>query len=372
VKRILVVRVSALGDVVLATPALRALAAAHPGAELHFVTDAGFAPLFEGLPFLTRVHRWDGGGRHIGTRGLARFAAELGEGGRFDLAVDLQNKLRTRALLALLRPAETAALVKRRGLWAVARAIAGDDPVLAGPHATELYFGPLAKYGAVPDGRGLEVEVPADAAAAAARLLGPDDGRPLVALAPGARWETKRWDPAHFAAVGNALARAGARLVLAGGPGDLHVLEAIRNALDAAPVGDTAGLDVAGLAGVLARAAVVVSCDSAPVHLAQAVGTPVVAIFGPTAPGRWGPLPGRGAALALPLPCTPCSNHGTGACPLGNHACLAELPPAVVADVALAAIRAGRDAGGAAAATRAAAHRDELAAIATRIAGAAR
>jgi ADP-heptose:LPS heptosyltransferase len=160
--------------------------------------------------------------------------------------------------------------------------------------------------------------------------------------------------------------------VLAGGPGDLHVLEAIRNGLDAPPVGDTAGLDAAGLAGVLARAAVVVGCDSAPVHLAQAVGTPVVAVFGPTAPGRWGPLPGSGVSIALPLPCAPCSNHGSGACPLGNHACLAELPPEVVADVALAAIRAGREAGGAAAAARLDAHRDQLAAIAVRIAGAAR
>ena len=71
-KRILAVRVSALGDVVLTTPALRALAAAHPGAELHLVTDAGFAPILEGLPFLTRVHRWDEGGRHVGARGLSQ------------------------------------------------------------------------------------------------------------------------------------------------------------------------------------------------------------------------------------------------------------------------------------------------------------
>jgi heptosyltransferase-2 len=372
VNRILVVRVSALGDVVLTTPALRALAAAHPGAELHLVTDAGFAPVLEGLPFLTRVHRWDEGGRHVGFRGLSRFAAEIAAAGPFDLAIDLQNKLRTRTLLALLRPGETAVLVKRRGVAAVARALAGDDPVLSGPHATELYFGPIAAYGAVPDGRGPELSVPPAAAAAAARLLDPDDGRPLVALAPGARWATKRWEPERFAAVGNALTAAGARLVLAGGPGDLHVLEAIRNGLEEAPVGDAAGLDVAGLAAVLARSAVVISCDSAPIHLAQAVGTPVIALFGPTAPGRWGPLPGSGVSISLGLPCAPCSNHGGEACPLGHHRCLAELPPEVVADVALAALRAGRKAGGAAAAARLEERRGELAAAAGRLAGAGR
>ena len=104
-------------------------------------------------------------------------------------------------------------------------------------------------------------------------------------------------------------------------------------------------LDVAGMTAVLARCDLVVTNDSAPVHLAQAVGTPVLALFGPTSARRWGPLPGGGVALQRPLPCAPCSNHGAARCPLGHHACLQALPVALVAALAQAALDVGREGG---------------------------
>lgn len=348
-KRIVVVRTSALGDVVLATPVLRALHARWPGAEIHFVTSGAFAPLFDGLPGVTKVWRWEPKGRHVGLRGFARFAAALAAAGPFDLGVDLQNKVRTRLLLGRLRPARVEVFVKRAGVVAAARSLAGDDPVLDRGPAAALYLEALADLG-LPAGDLLPAVVPPPTAVAAAdRLLAAAEGAPVVALAPGARWAVKRWPPERFAEVGDAVAAQGARIVLAGGPADLEAFEAVRAAMRAVPIGDTAGLDVAGLAAVLARCAVVVTCDSAPSHLAQAVGTPVVALFGPTSPRRWGPLPGAGAAIALPLACAPCSNHGKRGCPLGHRACLEQLPAAPAIDAAAAALRAGRAEGGAAA-----------------------
>lgn len=363
--RILVVRTSALGDTVLATPVFRALRARWPEAEIHFVTAGAFAPLFEGLPELHRVWRWEPKGRHVGLRGLSRFAAEVREAGPFDLGIDLQNKARTRALLRLLRPARRLSFVKRRGLLAVARSLVGDDEVIDRGPAAALYLEALRALDLPEVDLRPSVVVPPAAAAAADRLLAGAEGARVVALAPGARWALKRWAPERFAAVGDALAAAGAKIVLAGGPGDLRELEAVRASMRATPLGDTAGLDVAGLAAVLARCSVVVTGDSAPSHLAQAAGTPVVAVFGPTSARRWGPLPGAGAALSLPLACAPCSNHGKRGCPLGHHACLAQLPADPVAEVALAALRGGAEAAGAAA-------REALVPLAVRVARGAR
>ncbi|WP_373049467.1 glycosyltransferase family 9 protein [Vulgatibacter sp.] len=367
--RILVVRTSALGDTVLATPVFRALRARWPEAEIHFVTSGAFAPLFEGLPDLHRVWRWEPKERHAGLRGLSRFAAEVRAAGPFAFGIDLQNKARTSAFLSLVRPARRLAFVKRSGLVEVARSLAGDDPVLDRGPAAALYLEALAPLELPAVDLRPSIVVPPAAAAAADRLLAGADGAPIAALAPGARWALKRWAPERFAEVGDALAAKGARLVLAGGPGDLRELEGVRAALRTMPIGDTAGLDVAGLAAVLARSAVLVTGDSAPSHLAQAVGTPVVAVFGPTSARRWGPLAGAGTALSLPLACSPCSNHGKRGCPLGHHACLVDLPADPVAAVALAALRADREAGGDAAA---AAARRELVPLAARAARGAR
>lgn len=337
-KRILVVRTSALGDTVLVTPVLRALWEKWPEAEIHFVTSGAFAPLYEDLPFVSRVWRWEPKGRHVGLRGLTRFAAEVRAQGPFDLALDLQNKVRTRALLALLRPAKKMAFVKRRGIAALIRALFGRDRILDKAPQVALYFEAFASLGLRPGHLLPEISLPETARAAADRLLEPAEGAPIVALAPGARWSLKKWPPERFAEVGRALAARGARIVLAGGPGDVAEMEALRQALGHSIVGDTVGLDVAGLAAVLARSAVLITNDSAPSHLAQAVGTPVVALFGPTSARRWGPLEGAGTSLSLPLPCAPCSNHGKGGCPLGHHRCLAELPSDPVIESALVAL----------------------------------
>src|SRR5919201_663395 len=103
-----------------------------------------------------------------------------------------------------------------------------------------------------------------------------------------------------------------------------------------APVAaDLSPLPVDALAAALARVRLLVACDSGPVHLATAVGTPTLALFGPTSPIRWGPLP-PGRALSLELPCAPCSNHGHDACPEGHHRCLADLANAPVTAAARA------------------------------------
>ena len=148
--------------------------------------------------------------------------------------------------------------------------------------------------------------------------------RPLVGIAPGATWATKRWAPERFAAVADALHDAGHGLVLVAGPGDAEASAAFRAALRAPLDADLTPLPVDALAGALAELKLLVACDSGPVHLAAAQGVPALVLFGPTSAVRWGPPP-PGRALGLGLGCQPCSNHGGERCPLGHHDCMGRL-----------------------------------------------
>jgi heptosyltransferase-2 len=176
----------------------------------------------------------------------------------------------------------------------------------------------------------------------AARALADDAlrgvGEGAVAVAPGARWATKRWPAERFAAVAEGLAAEGRPVVLCGGPGDRDAFAAFRAAYRGRVAADLSPLPIDALAAALARLRLLVACDSGPVHLAAAVGTPALALFGPTSAVRWGPPP-PGRAISLGIACSPCSNHGGDYCPEGHHRCLVDLTPGAVLDAARELLR---------------------------------
>jgi heptosyltransferase-2 len=326
---ILVVRYSALGDVVLATSILEPLRARFPHARIEWVTDGLYAPLLEGLPELAAVHRV----AREGPNSSLALAARLR--GRFDVAIDLQNKVRSAVIARSAAPLR-AAFRRRTALGAV-RSLFGSDPPLVRAHQTRLYAEALQPLGAFAPGR-VKVSLGAQARALALDALQGVEG-PAVAIAPGARWATKRWPAERFAAVADALAAEGYAVVLCGGPGDRDAFAAFRAATRARVAADLSFLPIDALAAAIARVRLLVSCDSGPVHLAAAVGTPALALFGPTSTARWGP-PAPGRALAIELPCAPCSNHGGDYCPEGHHRCLADLAPEAVLAAAREMLRA--------------------------------
>jgi lipopolysaccharide heptosyltransferase II len=314
VQRILVLRYSALGDVVLATSVLDPLRGAFPGAAIEWVTAPHYAPLLEGLPQLAAVHRLP-----KGTSAAVTLRRELS--GKFDLAIDLQNKVRS-AFVARGAAERRVAFRRRTTGEALKAAFGGNDPPIVRAHQTVLYAEALASLGVTGPGR-THVHLSDAARAEAAKALG-RVRRPVVAVAPGATWATKRWSPARFAEVADRLAGDGAAIALAGGPADREALAAVRGAMRAPIAADLSSLSVEGLAAALAAVDLLVSCDSGPVHLAAAVDTPVLALFGPTSHVRWGP-PAPGRVLRTAPPCSPCSNHGAASCPQGHHRCLESL-----------------------------------------------
>jgi heptosyltransferase-2 len=321
--RILVIRYSALGDVVIATSLLEPLRRTFPDARIEWVTSAPYVPLLEGLPEIAAVHVL---GRD-GSESAWQLASRLR--GRFDIALDLQNKLKSSLIAAAAAPRRAA--FRRRTFGQAVLSLFGQDPPLVRAHQTRLYAEAAAHLGIGEPGR-MKISLAGQARALAADALRGVDA-PVVALAPGARWATKRWPAERFAEVADALAADGLRIVLAGGPADRDAFAAFRAAVRSRVDADLSFLPLDALAASLARVQLLIACDSGPVHLATAVGTPVLALFGPTSVARWGPPP-PGRAISLGLRCSPCSNHGGEVCPERHHRCLGDLTAESVVAVA--------------------------------------
>jgi heptosyltransferase-2 len=159
----------------------------------------------------------------------------------------------------------------------------------------------------------------------------------LIAIAPGTAWNTKRWPREHFARLAQMLSDAGDRVVLIGGPEDAPLCREIAGAAGRAGVVDASGaFSVLGSAELIRRSALLVCNDSAPLHLAGAVGTPVLAIFGATTPAfGFGPIGPRDRVLETEgLACRPCSIHGGDRCPIGTFECMVRITPAMAFEAA--------------------------------------
>ncbi len=323
----LVIQTSFLGDLVLTTPLLAELALRGP---VDVVVTPASAPLLANHPAVRDVIVFDKRGADRGLLGLWRFARSLrsrenGEPRTITAAYLAQGSVRSAvvALIAGIRERigfDSSAgrlLYSRRvhyradqhhaeRLWRLA---AGDAPnPLPETIRPRLYPGATERA---------EVDT----------LLRnvPRDGAPLLALAPGSIWGTKRWP--HFAPFAAHIAPL-FRIVVVGGKDDTTLATEIIRAAGTERVIDATGrLSLLASAELIARCAAIVTNDSAPQHLASAVGTPTLTIYGPTVPEfGFGPLAPRHATIGNSnLSCRPCHPHGPQVCPLAHWKCMREL-----------------------------------------------
>jgi ADP-heptose:LPS heptosyltransferase len=149
--------------------------------------------------------------------------------------------------------------------------------------------------------------LPDEAAQRAREMLGEAQG-PFVGVHASGGRESKQWHLDRFAAAAREVARQrGATIVLTGAPGDRPLVDEVASRLTDVPVIDVSGaIDLVTLAAVLARLQVLITGDTGPMHLAAAMGTPIVALFGPSNPARYGPLAQASRILRVDLPCSPC------------------------------------------------------------------
>jgi heptosyltransferase I len=278
-RRVALLKPSALGDIIHSLPVLTALRRRYPEAHIAWVVNRSYEPLLRGHPHLNEALPFDrrSAGGLKGLPGLARFLAELRRR-RFDLVVDLQGLFRS-GLMALASGAarRVGLSTAREGAWwAYTDVVRVAD--FNAVHAVDRYWLAAEALGA---GGEKEFHVPvADAARAWARQALRGCPRPWLAVGPGSRWATKRWPPEHFAALlRRAQARFGGTAVFVGSPAEAQLAEAVRAAIEGPSLDLTGRTALPQLAALLAEADAMLANDTGPLHLAAALGRPVVAPY---------------------------------------------------------------------------------------------
>jgi heptosyltransferase-2 len=322
---VLAVRFSSIGDVLLTTPLLRAIRHRHPDSQLTVVTKAAYAQLLSDNPYLDRVIGWEPEG------GTARLATEL-RTARYTHLLDLHESVRTRALRALV-PGNWSGYPKHR----IARTLlihAKHNWYRDSRPVAERYFTAARGLDVRPDGEppdfflGEKARQEVDGWLESSTM---GRKRVLVAVAPGAAHQTKRWPASHWHTLIDRLVCQNYDVVAVGGSADQALAESLSTHQSGRVVSAAGRFGLQGTGALLKRSAALISGDTGVMHMATGVGTPVVALFGPTV-REFGFFPYTPAArvVELDLPCRPCSSKGSAQCPLGHHRCLVEVGPELV------------------------------------------
>jgi ADP-heptose:LPS heptosyltransferase len=350
VERILIVNLTRFGDLLQTSPTVAALRARHPGAAITLVAERNFAAVCDGIPGIDRVYRMDldrlgnlvlgGGGQLVeGYRYVESMLAELRDA-RFDMALNLSSSRMTAVFMGLLGIADVRGwsmtedgLRVIRHPWARLFATMCLNRRVATFNLVDYY---RAMAGGGGETRRLLYVVTPQARAAVGALLqgaGVREGERLVGLQVGASRASRQWPVAAFAALARDLCDTGLRVLLVGGGGDREVAAQIA-AASGRPLVDTCGrTGVAELGALLERVDLLVSGDTGPMHMAAAVGTPVVGLFfGPASPFDTGPYQRDDVLLHTSAPCAPCDHNITCL----NPFCRETIAPAAVARIVAA------------------------------------
>lgn len=328
VSKILLVRFGSLGDVVLVTATFGPLRERFPDAEIWLLTKSRYADLFESDPRLSGVLRWDPEASF-----RTQMAALRGMG--FDLCVDLHANLRSRLVGGFL-PARCIRY-RKRCLARMAMVYAKRLPVCSRT-VLDLYGAPLSRMGIEGGADRPRLFLDASTVSKVEKALerwGVRKEDEVIGVHPGARWEAKRWEAKGFAQVCDRLLENGRKCLLLGDEGDTPFVQEVVSCMIRAPTVLAGELGLRELATVIQRCRVLLCNDSGPMHVATAVGTPVVAIFGPTHPKLgFAPVGEHDSVLTTNLPCSPCSLHGEKTCKFSHRRCMEAISPdRVVAEV---------------------------------------
>jgi heptosyltransferase-3 len=338
-RRVLVIKLRHHGDVLLASPVFTALKGVAPAAEIDALVYEETAPMLGGHPAISRVHLIDRGWKRRGlvtqARAEVRLLRELAAR-HYDLVVHLTEHPRGAWLTRILRPRYAVAreLPRPHWLWRTSFTHYYRLPRARPRHTVECNLDALRRLGFQPSSAERKlVLVPAAMEAERAAALIARQGlgsKRFVQLHPGSRWMFKCWTAEGYAGLIERLADEGWKIAITGAPDqrERELIDAILVALSAA--GRAAVVDLTGtlslreLAALTREARLFVGVDSAPMHIAAAVSTPVVALFGPSGEFEWGPWQVAHRVLTSERhPCRPCGIDGCGGGKLSE--CLATL-----------------------------------------------
>ncbi len=329
--RILVFHTAFPGDIILTIPLIEALHSAFPSAKISAVVIPAASGTLLHHPALEQLILYDKRGSERGVRGALRLVRRLKQEA-FDTAVVPHRSIRSSLIVWAAR------IPRRIGFSTSAGSFLMTDivPYEQSSHEIRRNLDLLRPLGVAPVADPLPQLYPDASDRAAVDALLTAGGRPaparrsLIVLAPGSKWNTKRWLPEYYASLGTMLVAGQMTVVLVGGAEDRTLCESIASAIGSDRVMTAAGrLSLLQSAELIRRSAVLVSNDSAPAHLGVAVRTPVLALFGPTVPGfGFAPAGEHDEVIERRgLDCRPCSIHGGNRCPIGTFVCMKEITP---------------------------------------------
>ncbi len=327
-EKILLIRLSSLGDAVLATAALEALRAQRPQLRVDILTKSAFGEVFATHPSVGKVIFWENGDSPL------KMASILRKEGYWRV-FDLHRNLRTKLLRLFLRGPKWRVYHKGAVRRRIALFFRAKSLLWNADHVTRRYVEALSPLG-VGESSFLPRLYPSEGDAARARealLAGGWDGKSKIfAFAPGARWQTKKWPAEKWIDLAKSVSSGTDAFIAVVGAqneaGECEIILRESSARGAILAGKLSLMETAALLGM---SAALVTNDSAPMHMATAVGTPVLAIFGPTVKGfGFYPLGPRDQVVERKIACRPCALHGKDKCPLGHFACMREIDPSSV------------------------------------------
>lgn len=299
--RILVVRFGALGDLVLLTVLFRALRRRFPDATIDLATKGRYSSLLRSHPTITTVHGLPPGGS------LREFGHML-RGNSYDIHLDAHSSIRSRTLHSIVggtwQSLKKPRIARMVATWTTARA-----PV---PHLVDQYLALASSWEVTPDDQPADLYADDPDIVTAGKLVNGE----YVVLAPGAQHNTKRWPAYRWRELATLIRERGTSVV---GLGLGNEEQMLPDDFATSAFGHPIGVSVA----VCQRAKVVVANDSGLMHLATAVRTPVVVIYGPTAPDLgYAPYRANARFVTPSMSCRPCSVFGGPHCPAGHHQCM--------------------------------------------------
>jgi heptosyltransferase I len=321
-RSILVVKLSAIGDVIQTLPMVEALKNRYPRACIDWLVEEESSDLLIGHPALNRVivsrrKSWVKGLFRKGElrktlREIGRFLGEL-RGRKYDVVIDNHGILKSGLLVLLSRGDRKVGFQRSAGIADEGNYLFTNErykPLSIERHARERYLDLISQMGVAAGKADPEYPVSGDFSRRMEQLLR-EKGfftRPLVVIHPVAKWETKQWPRENFSRLISALTKEKASVVITGSPQDAEpVKEILRRVEDPAAVLNLAGkTSLRELAAVFSLADLVLTPDTGPMHLAAAVKAPLIALFGPTAPWRTGPGGEKSLVIRKDLACSPC------------------------------------------------------------------
>ncbi|MCX7781640.1 MAG: lipopolysaccharide heptosyltransferase I [Negativicutes bacterium] len=308
-KNILIIKLSAIGDVIHALPVSRALKQCMPDAKITWIVEKPAFDLLTNNPDIDEIILFDKPKFKSWQSAIAHAPdfVKMLRAHHFDLVLDLQGLFKSAAIAWATGARHRYGYSNMRELsYLVSRPVCGEH---AQGHVVERYLDVVRGLGCRVQQPEFVINITADEAAAAQRKAeeaGLDFGRPYVVLAPGTNWQTKCWPARRFAALSDRLKADGLAAVIIGGPNERALAEEINSAAKTKPSDLVGKTTLKELAFIIKSAQAFVGGDTGTMHLAVAVGTPAVALFGPTDPGRNGPYWGKNKVMQVDRPCIKC------------------------------------------------------------------